>query len=281
MSEQTAVVAGVELAWASASDPGRLRPVNEDAVVAAVPVFVVADGMGGYEAGDRASAAVVESFRRRMVGQHLATLDAVRAALSDADEAVHQVGASTRRGAGSTVTGAVLVEHLGIPHWLVFNVGDSRVYRHVGGTLEQVTVDHSLVQAMLDAKELTDADVPGFQGSNVITRAIGSADATADSWLMPVVDGERLLMCTDGLHRELADESIRAALTMSGRPSSAADALVALANQAGGRDNITVVVVDVRSGGLVAGGDGDVTGSATLTRVSIEDTNEKTVEVAR
>ncbi|MCL2422805.1 MAG: protein phosphatase 2C domain-containing protein [Micrococcales bacterium] len=250
MSDQ-AELSGVEVVWAAVTDPGRVRPANEDSVLGAAPVFLVADGMGGYEAGDLASAAVVDAFAQTISRSELATLDGVRAALEAANKAVHTVAAGTKRGAGSTLTGAILVEYLGAPHWLVLNVGDSRVYRHTGGTLEQVTVDHSLAQEMLDAKLLTRDDLAGFAESNVITRAMGAADSTADSWLMPVVAGERLLMCSDGLYRELADESIRAALTLSGTPRSAAETLVALANQAGGRDNITVLVVDVRSGGSV------------------------------
>ncbi|MCL2467813.1 MAG: protein phosphatase 2C domain-containing protein [Micrococcales bacterium] len=251
MSDDQAVIAGVEVVWAGVTDPGRVRPANEDSVLAAAPVFLVADGMGGYEAGDLASAAVVGAFARSISRSELATLDGVRAALDAANQAVHKVAAGTRRGAGSTLTGAILVEYLGAPHWLVLNVGDSRVYRHMGGTLEQVTVDHSLAQEMLDAKLLTRDDIAGFAESNVITRAMGAADSTADSWLMPVVAGERLLMCSDGLYRELADESIRAALTLSGTPRSAAETLVTLANQAGGRDNITVLIVDVRTGGEI------------------------------
>lgn len=294
MSDQTAVLAGVEVAWAAATDPGRVRPVNEDSVLAAAPVFVVADGMGGYEAGDRASAAVVGAFAQCLTGAGLATLDVVRATLETANQAVQQVAAGTRRGAGSTVTGVVLVEHLGAPHWLVLNVGDSRVYRHMGGTLEQVTVDHSLAQEMLDAQLLAPEDLATFSDSNVITRALGAADSTADSWLMPVVSGERLLMCSDGLYRELADESIRAALTLSGTPRSAADTLVTLANQAGGRDNITVLVVDVRSGGLAAGETGidtdtDLADSVTPVRPrpddevmdDLDDTFDDTIQVQR
>jgi protein phosphatase len=257
------VVAGVELVWAAASDPGRQRPVNEDSVLGGAPVFVVADGMGGHDAGDRASAAVVGAFARHVAASGPTTIDAIRRALEAADTDVRALGATTRRGAGSTVTGVALVEHLGQPHWLVFNIGDSRVYRHAGAVFEQLTVDHSLAQEMVAARRLRPEDVAQFADRNVITRAIGSRDATADSWLLPVVTGDRLLLCSDGLYRELADESLRAALTMAGRPSGAVDALVRLANQAGGRDNITVVVVDVRAGGVPGGAELETTASAT------------------
>lgn len=248
-------VASVTLVFAGLTDPGMKRTANEDSFFAESPVFLVADGMGGYEAGDRASGAVVDAFRTHVRGPGYPTLDDVRDALIAAESGVADVAASTSRGAGSTVTGVVLVEHEGIPHWLVFNVGDSRVYRHEGGDLEQLTTDHSLGQELIDQGKLAREDLNSYGERNVITRAIGAADSTADSWLMPVTNGERLLVCSDGLHSELDDESIRATLTMSGRPESAADALVQRAKLAGGRDNVTVIVIDVISGGDTTGGE--------------------------
>lgn len=256
----------VTVAAAAATDPGLKRAANEDAFLAEAPVFIVADGMGGYEAGDLASAAVVDAFRSRVPGPGAAELTQVRDALLAAEASVAVIAGRTSRGAGSTVSGIVLVDYEGVPHWLVFNVGDSRVYRHTGSELEQLTVDHSLVQQLVDEGALRRDQMSTAEGRNVITRAIGAPDSTADSWLMPVIDGERLLMCTDGLHSEVSDEGIRAALTMSGRPESAAQALVQLAKRAGGRDNITVVVVDVLEGGVDASF-GDTTGSLVGDRV--------------
>lgn len=240
------------LAVAAATDPGLHRPVNEDSLLATGPVFVVADGMGGYEAGDRASAAVVEAFRSRTVGRDRADPADVRDALLAADDAVAELAAGTSRGAGSTVTGIALVEHEGAPYWLVFNVGDSRVYRQMGSVLEQVTVDHSLGQELVARGELLPQDLATFPRRNVITRAIGAPDSLADSWLMPVVTGERLLLCSDGLHSEVDDEGIRAALSMNPTPDEAAAALVERAKAHGGRDNITVIVLDVVAGGREA-----------------------------
>lgn len=240
-------VSSVVLNVASLTDTGLKRTANEDSVLDASPVFLVADGMGGHEAGDRASAAVVAAFeplRGRAV-----EVDDVRDALSRAADVVEGIAAAHKRGAGSTVTGVALVEHEGSPHWLVFNVGDSRVYRHHGNELVQLTIDHSLGQELVDAGELRAEDLASFSQRNVITRAIGAPDSTADSWLLPVVDGERLLLCSDGLSGEVSDEAIRATLTMNGRPETAATALVRRALQAGGRDNVSVVVIDVVSGG--------------------------------
>lgn len=239
----------VKLAAAAASDVGLVRRANEDSALAEWPIYLVADGMGGYEAGDRASAAVVQAFREHVVGRPLATVIEVREALAAASAGVAKVAAGTARGAGSTVAGVALVDDEGAPAWLVFNVGDSRVYRHHGTELEQLTVDHSLGQELVDSGSMRPDELATFDRRNVITRAIGAPDSTADSWLLPVVNGERLMICSDGLTGEVSDEGIRAILTMSGRPESAAAALVQRARQAGGRDNITVVVIDVIAGG--------------------------------
>lgn len=276
MADASATVAGVELVWSALTDVGKVRAVNEDSILAAPPIFLVADGMGGHSAGDRASAAVVSAFVDAIEAHSLTSVDAVRSALIDADRRVVQVGQGTRRGSGSTVTGVAIVEHDGRPYWLVFNVGDSRVYRHAGGTLEQLTVDHSLAQELMDSRNLSAAEVATMVSRNVITRAIGTADATADSWLVPVTNGDRLLLCSDGLHQELADESMRAALTMAGLPSAATSALVKLALQAGGRDNVSVVVVDVQAGGIAPGHDAELTASAgPLWSVSLGDTTHE------
>lgn len=245
----TTTSGGVELAVAAVTDPGLKRTVNEDSYLAEAPVFLVADGMGGYEAGDRASAAVVAAFRGRLANRDYAELNDIRDALLAADDDVAAVAADTTRGAGSTVTGIALVQHDDAPFWLIFNVGDSRVYRHVGSDLTQLTVDHSLGQELIERGELRREDLATYPDRNVITRAIGAADSMADSWLVPVVNGERLLICSDGLHSEVDDEGIRAVLTMNGRPESAAQALVNRAKHNGGRDNISVIVLDVLSGG--------------------------------
>jgi len=234
---------------AAASDPGLKREVNEDSLLADGPAFVVADGMGGYECGDQASAAVIAAFRDRFAPSALGEFSMVHEALLAADDAVVEIASHTSKGAGSTATGVILIHHESHPFWLVFNVGDSRVYRHSGSQLEQLTVDHSLGQELVEAGQLQPADLATFADRNVITRAIGAADSLADSWLVPVVNGERLLICSDGLHGEVDAESIRAILTMNGRPDSAVQVLIDRAKQNGGRDNITAIVIDVMAGG--------------------------------
>ncbi|KAA0960409.1 serine/threonine-protein phosphatase [Microbacterium sp. ANT_H45B] len=252
--------------------------MNEDSVLAASPVFLVADGMGGHDAGDKASAAVVAAFAP-LVGTEVTTAE-IGAALARANETVEAIASQHSRGAGSTLAAVALVEHDGTPHWLVFNVGDSRVYRLFANELDQLTVDHSLGQELVDAGEMRREDLAGFAQRNVITRAIGASDNIADSWLVPVIDGERLLLCSDGLSGEVGDESIRATLTMAGRPETAAAALVRRAKQSGGRDNITVIVIDVVSGGL-RGGSLDSTDSRRSMSIHTETMLEGTTVPAR
>lgn len=242
-------IAGVQLNVAALTDPGLRRTNNEDSYLMHGAAFVVADGMGGYESGELASAAVVDAFREKFREDSFGDFAAVHAALLDADDRVAEVAARTERGAGSTATGVILVDHEGQAFWLVFNVGDSRVYRHFHSELEQLTTDHSLGRELVDAGQMSAEDLATFKDKNVITRAIGAADSLADSWLVPVVNGERLLLCSDGLHGEVDDETIRAILTMNGKTETVVRALVDRAKANGGRDNVTVVVIDVISGG--------------------------------
>ena len=240
---------GLTISVATSTDIGLKRKHNEDAVLALPAVYVVADGMGGYEAGDEASAAVVDAFREVATGREALTLGEVTRALELADAGVAAIASRTTRGAGSTVAGAALVILEDVPHWLVFNVGDSRVYRHAAEVLEQITVDHSLGQELFASGRITAHELDVFKGRNVITRAIGASDAAADSWSMPVRNGERLLLCSDGLTSEVDDETIRAVLSREDEPAATAAELVEAANRAGGKDNITVIVIDVLAGG--------------------------------
>lgn len=235
----------IELSAAMRTDPGRRRVVNEDSALAAMPCYIVADGMGGHEAGDLASQAAVAAFAELMRPDERATVLAVNGALEAARVAVDRVAEGRERGAGCTLTGVVLVEHEHELYWLVLNIGDSRVYLHRGSELRQLTVDHSLIEQAMSMGVAGQKLPP----RNIITRALGSIDSAADTWLLPVETGARILICSDGLTTELSDEQLRATLTMGGRSEAVADELVRRANEAGGRDNITVVVVDVLSGG--------------------------------
>ena len=249
---------GIVLVTGARTDIGRVREINEDAVLAEHPVFLVADGMGGHEAGERASAEVVAAFRP-LVGRADVSPEEVVQAVSAAQAAVGRLARAHARGAGSTLAGIVAVVQGGTPSWLVVNIGDSRVYRLIGSTLEQLTVDHSVVQELVDEGRITRAEMSTYPGRNVITRAVGDESSAADYWLAPIITGERLLICSDGLSNDLSDEALRAGLSLGGSAQQTASGLVDQALARGGRDNISAVVVDVRSGGLSPGAD-EVTG---------------------
>lgn len=238
------MMVGVDLDFAVVTDVGRRRSVNEDSAIAATPLFLVADGMGGHEAGDLASQAAISAFASQIDPGRPAEVSEVSVALDAARAAVAQVAQGRENGAGCTLTGAVLVRNGDELGWLILNVGDSRVYLHRGADLTQITVDHSLRDEVGETGDGTPRPA-----RNIITRALGSADTTVDSWILPVETGARLLICSDGLTTEIADEELRATLTMGGRAESVADELVQRANEAGGRDNVTVIVVDTLTGG--------------------------------
>ncbi len=233
----------VALAWAGATDVGHRRAVNEDSLVLAPPVFAVADGMGGHTAGDRASTAAIE--RLGALGEVIDEA-AVEEALTQAAHDIDDMAVDMPLGAGTTVTGAVLDLSQDRPAFLVFNVGDSRVYSFFGNELVQVTRDHSVVQELVDAGIIAPHEAENHPESNVITRALGfQEDPEPDFWSLPALVGMRLLLCSDGLTKELDAERIRLHMAARMPASETANALVDAALAAGGRDNITVVVVDV------------------------------------
>ena len=237
--------AQVTLAWAAVTDVGHRRQANEDSLIVDPPVFAVADGMGGHAAGDLASAAAVDRLEA-LAGRRDVDVSVVGAALALAAHDIDVIAEHLPLGAGTTVTGAVLDlggEH---PHFVVFNVGDSRVYRFLGNELTQVTHDHSVVQDLIDAGVLSPQDAERHPESNVVTRALGfREEPRPDYWLLPVQKGMRLLVCSDGLTKELPAARIHLHLAARLSAAETAGALVDAALAAGGRDNVTVVVVDV------------------------------------
>lgn len=233
----------IEIRHGAATHPGLRRTANEDAHLAAAPLFLVADGMGGHDSGAAASAAVVAEFGR-LAGRDSLTVDAMRDALARSRTAVAAIGTSVRA-AGTTLSGVAIADIGGAGYWLTVNVGDSRTYRFAGGVLEQISVDHSLVQEMVDAGVLAPADAASSRRRNEITRAIGAgSEGEADFWLVPAEPGDRILVCSDGLSGEVDAERIAAVLAEVASPQEAATRLVHEAMVRGGRDNITVVVVD-------------------------------------
>ncbi|SJN46235.1 Protein serine/threonine phosphatase PrpC, regulation of stationary phase [Microbacterium esteraromaticum] len=229
---------------ASATDVGARRRLNEDAFLAAAPLFIVADGMGGHDAGEVASAKVVEHFST-LSGQESLSIGQVRDVLASARTAVGALGQQGTAGAGTTLSGVVIASVDGLGYWLVLNIGDSRTYQFSNGMLEQITVDHSYVQELIDEGEITPEQAKSDRRRNIITRAIGAGSVgDADYWLFPAESGDRMLVCSDGLTTELPDERIAEVLATEPDPQRAADMLTAEAVRAGGRDNVTVVIVD-------------------------------------
>lgn len=232
------------MAFGAATDTGKRRVVNEDAFLADAPLFLVADGMGGYAAGAAASAAVVDVFSRH-VGEATLSITQMQAAYGDAARVVGDLPVSNGVGPGTTLTGVVVAVHDGAGYWLVVNVGDSRTYRMARGQLEQISVDHSVVQEMVDEGRLTVAEAANDRRRNLVTRAIGAgAVSEADFWLIPAAEGDRILVCSDGLSNELDDQAIAEILRGESEAQVAAVRLVKEACARGGRDNITAVVVD-------------------------------------
>lgn len=238
----------------AASDRGSVRKVNEDSLFARFPVYAVADGMGGHQFGDRASQTVVARFSDLFPSERRTRPELVLDAIGSANDAVlglvdemHAPGTV----AGTTVTGVALVEtgNENVPHWMVFNVGDSRVYGWDGRALRQLTTDHSAVQELVNHGLITPSQAAVHPERNVITRAVGThASVEADYWLIPVGGHQVFLVCSDGLSKELVDEQLAGFLSRLG-PGAADVAgvgrdLVAAALASGGRDNVTVVVLE-------------------------------------
>ncbi len=234
----------IQVAVGAATDVGLRRRINEDSLVAKHPVFLVADGMGGHEAGEVASAAAVAAFGP-LIGLTSVHVADVVDALDDARGSVDALATGTRGGAGTTLSGVLVSQQNGDGYWLVVNLGDSRTYRFADGALEQISVDHSVVQELIDAGQMTIEDAASAADRNVITRALGAgSDADADFWMLPANVGDRILVCTDGLSGELNAEALRLVLAEESDPQAAAARLVHEAILSGGRDNITAIVVD-------------------------------------
>ncbi len=228
--------------WAALTDVGRMRSHNEDAVLADPPLFVVADGLGGHEAGEVASQLAVETLRdhapRRPDANALAR--AIRAANREVIRAAREgIG---RSGMGTTIT-AALVDGA---HVTIGHVGDSRAYVLSAGALSRVTRDHSMVADMIRTGQITEAESRVHPNRSVITRALGTdPNMVADTYEIDAAPGDRLLLCSDGLSSMLLDRTIATLLGSHADPAAAARALVDAANEAGGQDNISVIVVDL------------------------------------
>ena len=244
--------------WAALSDVGRVRTHNEDSVLAQPPLFVVADGLGGHEAGEVASSIAIETIRdhapRRPDAKALAR--AVKAANREVIRSARE--GYGKQGMGTTMTAAIVEgTHIAIAH-----IGDSRAYLLRSGQLEQITEDHSMVADMIRRGQLTEAEARYHPNRSVITRALGTDPAVvADTYELTAGSGDRLLLCSDGLTGMLEDAMIAETLATYSDPAEAARALVDAANDAGGHDNVSVVIVDVGGEGVVRGATIDASGA--------------------
>ena len=239
------------LRWGAATDTGQVRANNQDAVLVAEPVFAVADGMGGHVAGEIASQVAVEALQEARATSRPELVEAVRSA----NRAVWQRADDEPdlRGMGTTLCVIALVPGDrssggggGLERILVANVGDSRVYQLHDGDLDQITDDHSLVEDLVREGRLSPAEARTHPQRNILTRVLGNEpEVEVDSWEIIPNAGDRFVLCSDGLFNEVDDDRIAAVLRRLADPDDAAHELVALANQGGGRDNVSVVVVDV------------------------------------
>ena len=244
-----------------ATDVGRVRQHNEDSARVAGTIFVVADGMGGHAAGEVASGIATDALMELAERPVLQAHDIVEQ-LAEANRRILESAARhpEQTGMGTTVSGIALVSGGGSQHWVVFNIGDSRVYRLIDGQLSQVTVDHSEVQELVDRGIITAEQAQRHPGRNVITRSLGRDPmGQVDHWVFPLYPGEVFVICTDGLSNELGLSDIESVLLDVHDAQEAADELVRRAVQAGGRDNVTAIVVTVQGQECQADVDEDTT----------------------
>jgi len=222
------------------TDTGRQRNANEDSFFVRAPIFVVADGMGGAQAGEVASKAAADAFDIDLTGG--SPEQVLRQTIEAANRRIHELARAdpSRAGMGTTLTAAIVNaerEEVAIGH-----VGDSRAYRLRDGRLEQLTRDHSLVEEMRRKGQLTDAQAEDHPQRSIITRALGpEPEVEPDVHTVAAAPGDVFLICSDGLNTMLGEDQIRKLLAGASSLEAAMQALVDEANSAGGRDNITAL----------------------------------------
>jgi len=253
------------------SDVGRVREANEDAYLVKAPLFVVADGMGGHVAGDVASSLAVKVIASEANNASASDPDTLARLVRNANSAIFDRAQSdpSLRGMGTTCTLVLLDESRA--H--IAHVGDSRAYRLRNDTLEQLTEDHTLVGRMVREGKLRPEEATHHPQRSIITRVLGvDSDVQVDLQEIELELGDRLLLCSDGLSSMIEFDSIHRALSETDDPQSAADRLVALAIEAGGEDNVTVLVLDIVDGGnaTAAASGGAAASTAGAARVGMD-----------
>lgn len=236
------------ISWGARSDVGLVREHNEDSFLLRTPLFAVCDGMGGHAAGEVASSIAV-----KVIGEEAPnTADDVLlgAAIEAANQAVIEAPQKGigKPGMGSTAS-AIFIEG---NQMAVAHVGDSRIYLLHHGTLVRITHDHSYVEELVDSGQITADEARNHPSRSVVTRALGSdPEMYADHFTLEVSDGDRIILCSDGLSSMILDDEIESIAVSNITPQNAADSLVSAALTAGGADNITVIVVDILDDGLI------------------------------
>ena len=223
------------------TDPGRVRRRNEDAFVVDPPLFAVADGMGGAQAGEVASRLAAAAFREYREADELAPEERVQAIIKEANRRIYDRARADSQvsGMGTTVTAALLTDG----RVVIGHVGDSRAYRIRDGRLEQLTEDHSLVADLMRSGRLTPEEAEGHPQRSVITRALGTdPDVDVDTLVIEAEAGDLFLLCSDGLSTMVSDAKVLETVERAGSLDDAARNLVRAANSGGGEDNVTVVL---------------------------------------
>jgi serine/threonine protein phosphatase PrpC len=259
------------------TDTGRQRSENEDSLFVRAPIFVVADGMGGAQAGEVASKAAADAFDRDL--PEVPPERFLRETIEAANRRIHELAHAdaSRAGMGTTITAAIVdaqTEEVAIGH-----VGDSRAYRLRRGKLEQLTRDHSLVEEMRRKGQITDAQAEDHPQRSIITRALGpEPEVEVDLQTVPAAPGDVFLLCSDGLTTMVGEERIAAVLASADSMRDAVRALVDEANGAGGRDNITALAFRL---GDAAAPLGEPPEQATLVGAAAEEAGLTATEVRR
>lgn len=233
---------GAITSFGSRTDIGCIREQNEDSLVVQPPLFVVADGMGGHAAGEVASEIAVNTIAECAPTHADAEELGKAVAQANRDIINAAIAGEGREGMGTTCTAAMLEGN----RLVIAQVGDSRAYLLHGGQLTQITRDHSLMANMIEAGQITPEEARVHPNRSVITRALGNdPDTVADLYEINVEDGDRLLLCSDGLSTMIEDDEIQAVMNRIADPQRCAATLVNGAIAAGGYDNVTVVIADV------------------------------------
>ena len=241
-TNNTSPIAVVSSYYGSRTEVGHVREHNEDSLTVLPPLFAVADGMGGHEAGEIASEITINTLND--LAPESADAEALARAVVAANLNVIKAPSQGigREGMGTTLTAAILEKE----RLIIAQVGDSRAYLLHNGSLQQITRDHSLMADMIEAGQLTEAEARVHPNRSVITRAIGSdPHMQPDLYELNVETGDRLLLCSDGVCGMIEDSEIASIMRQAPSAQACADQLVEAALHAGGFDNATAVVVDV------------------------------------